>query len=100
MGGEDVFRSPYHPITPSPTTLVSLLAEVGLTHHVVAEELATSAGEDDLAGLDHVASAGHRQGFEGILLDQEHGRALAIDVLDNLEDRVNQNRRETKRRLV
>src|SRR5829696_6633669 len=81
-------------------SVVSVLTQVRLAHHVVAEELASGAGEHDLAGLNHVAPVGHGQRLERILLDEEYGRALGVDVLDDLENRVDKNRGETERWFV
>ena len=54
----------------------------------------------DLARLEHVAAVRDRQRDRGVLLDHEHGRPLLVDLDDDLEDPVDQDRRESHRRLV
>src|SRR3990172_4395410 len=49
-------------------------------------EIGGRAGEDDGAGLQHVAAMGDRERHGGVLLDQQNRGALAVDVSDRLED--------------
>src|SRR4051794_36212030 len=63
-----------------------LLAEVGRTDPVVGEQLLARAGEHDLAGLQDVAAAGQPQGLGGVLLDDQHGDSLGVDLPDDVED--------------
>src|SRR2546421_7601243 len=55
---------------------------------------------DDAAGFEHVASVRHRQCLGRVLLDQQDGGALLIDVADDVEDLVDQDGGEAQRGLV
>src|SRR5262245_4880535 len=66
----------------------------------VRSDLGRGALEGDLPGLEHVGALGVAQGRVGVLLDQENGNAGAMDLLDRLEDRVDDDRREAERGLV
>src|SRR3990172_8427858 len=74
--------------------------QVGVAHDVRFAELRRGAGADDLPLLEEVAVVGERQGLPGVLLHQEHGRPLAVDRLDHLEDLLHQERRQAERGLV
>src|SRR5215218_6214624 len=52
------------------------LAEVSLADGLVAEKGGGAVGEDDLAGLEDVATVGDAERHQGVLLDQEDGGAL------------------------
>ena len=54
----------------------------------------------DLAGLQHVGTVGDLQGHFGVLLHQQHGHAVAVDLADDLEDLLDQQRRQAHGRLV
>ena len=43
---------------------------------------------------------GHAEGHEGVLLDDQDGRSLRVDVADHLEDLLDQDRGKAHRRLV
>src|SRR5512143_3204864 len=60
----------------------ALFPEVGLLDLRVRGDLFGRAFERHDAGLEHVSALGVLQGRVGVLLDQEHGRALAVDLLD------------------
>src|SRR5262249_25433776 len=75
--------------------------EIGGAHLGVAQQLGASAGERDLAVDHHVAAMGELEGMVGVLLDQEDGHLLLlVDVADDLEDLLDDQRREAERRLV
>src|SRR5439155_23824139 len=78
----------------------SLLAQVCLSNLVVAEEAARRVLEHDLAGLEHIAAVGDLERHVGVLFDQQHRRALAVDLADDLEDPRHHHRSEAERRLV
>src|SRR5215510_14291440 len=68
-------------------------------HLGVGEQIAAGAGEGDEA-VDHdVAAMRQPQGVVRVLLDQEHGDLLAlVDLLDDGEDLLDDQRREAERR--
>ena len=51
-------------------------------------------------GLQHVGAVGDRQRHVGVLLDHEDRRALAVDLLDDVEHLLDIERRQAHRRLV
>src|SRR3954464_5832941 len=59
----------------------SLLAEIGLPHVVVAEQPVGLVLHHDVPGLDDVSAIGDPERHVGVLLDEEHGRALVVDLL-------------------
>src|SRR2546425_3252637 len=77
-----------------------LLTEVGLPHHLVGAQPLRAIGEDDLAGLQDVAAIRDGEGHGRVLLDEQDRGALLVDVADDLEDRLHQDRCEPHRRLV
>src|SRR5687767_5366823 len=66
-----------------------LTTEVGFFDVGVLEEVGGGVGEDDAAGLEDVAAVGDGEGHVGVLFDEEDGRALLVDLLDDLEDFAN-----------
>src|SRR6266511_2361682 len=75
-------------------------AEIGLLDLVVLLQLLRVVRERDRAGLEHVASVGDVEGHQGVLLDEEDRRPLRVDLADDLEDPLDEDRREPHRRLV
>ena len=65
-----------------------------------ARSASARVGERDLAGLEDVAVVGDLERHRRVLLDQEDGRPLLVDVDDHLEDALDEHRREPHRRLV
>ena len=57
-------------------------------------------GERDRAGLEHVASVGDVEGHQRVLLDEQDRRALLVDLDDDLEDLLDEDRGQPHRRLV
>src|SRR5438105_7760280 len=55
---------------------------------------------DDAPGLQDVAAVGDSECLGGVLLDQQDGRALAVDITNDVEDLVNENGRQSERGLV
>src|SRR5207248_1543676 len=55
---------------------------------------------DDAPGLQDVAAMGHGECLGGVLLDQQDGRALSVDVTNDVEDLVDEDRRQSERGLV
>ena len=79
---------------------VRLAAEVGVAYLGVVEQLFTAAAHDDVAVLQHVAAISQLQRLVGVLLDKEHGHAIFAQLLDDVEDLLDDDRRQTQRRLV
>ena len=61
-------------------------AQIGFFHCLVLQQLLAGAGGDDLACLQHIAPVGHGQGHLGVLLHQQDGGAVLVQVLDDLND--------------
>jgi len=66
----------------------------------VVEQVFATATELDLTRHQDIAAVGDFQGCIGILLDQQHGRALLIDFTDDRENVAHDQRCQTKRRFV
>src|SRR5258708_4641619 len=78
----------------------SLDAEVRALDVGRAEQLLAGAGLHDRPGLEHIAAVGDLERLRRVLLDQEDGDALRVDLAHDLEDRLDEDRREAERRLV
>src|SRR5262252_389871 len=50
--------------------------------------------------IEDISALGHLQALRHILLDQQDGRSLRVDALDQREQLLDQERRKTKRRLI
>jgi hypothetical protein len=66
----------------------------------VLEQLGRLPREDDSAGLQDVAAVRDRERHVRVLLDYEDRHAGLVHLLDDLEVPLDQDRRETHRRLV
>src|SRR5262245_41555766 len=75
-------------------------AKVGLPQVLVLEQLARRPFEHEPSGRQHVAAVRDREGHVRILLDDQHGDARLVDLLDDLEAPLDEDRREPHRRLV
>src|SRR4030095_6454111 len=76
-------------------------AQVELADVVIAPELRRRTVEDDPAVLHDVAVLGDAQRGPGVLPDEEERRPpLGIDLLDDLEDLADEERRKPERGLV
>src|SRR6266576_1278305 len=85
----------------SPTGLrVRLHAQVGFLDLFGREELATRALLDHDPRLEHVAAVRDLERFMRVLLDQQDRGALRVDLADDREDRLDEDRRQTERGLV
>src|SRR5207302_10118122 len=76
------------------------LAQVCFAHAVVCQELGSRARRDDVAGFHHVAAVGVLQGESGVLLDEQDGHTLIMQLLDDSENIAHDERREAQARLV
>src|SRR5690606_36681855 len=65
-------------------------AEVEVGDLGVGDQLGARALEAVLAQVEHVAAIRQRQRAARLLLDDEHGDAVAVDLDDLLEDRVDE----------
>src|SRR3954447_18649417 len=76
------------------------LAKIRLSHLFVPEKRLRFVRECHLAGLEDVAAARHLERHHRVLLDEQDGRALLVDLHDRLEDALDEDRGEPHRRLV
>ena len=75
-------------------------SKIGSLDARVAQQLGRRAVEGDGSVLEHVAVMGHAQHLARVLLGNQDRRAGGMDRAHALEDRVEDLRREPKRRLV
>src|SRR5581483_715546 len=81
--------------------LVAGAAEIELLDVLIVAQLVRGAVEHDLALINDVAMACDRQRGARVLLDQQDGDAeVAIDLLDDREHLLHQERRQAHRWLV
>src|SRR5262249_32830673 len=78
----------------------SLLSEVRLPDPRVARELRRGALGHDPSLLEDVRAGGDGEGLDDVLLDQQHRDALCVDRGHDLEELVDDLRRQTERGLV
>src|SRR5882672_10251222 len=76
------------------------LAQIGAADVGILSQLGCAARERDGARLQHVAAVGDLERHRRVLLDEENGRALTVDVLDRREDLLDEHRRQAHARLV
>src|SRR4029077_13924402 len=77
------------------------VAEVGASDGFVAPQGRALARDRDLADLEHVRARGRLERKRRVLLDDEHGQALAlVQLADDPEDLPDHNRREPERGLI
>jgi hypothetical protein len=75
--------------------------EVCGAHLGVGQQLGSGAAEHDPPGLHHIAAMSQPQRMMGVLLDEEHGHVLPlVDLADDAEDLLDDQRRQAERRLV
>ena len=53
-----------------------------------------------MAVFQHVAAVGQLQRLVGVLLDEEDGHPLLAQLFNGVEDLLNDDRRQTERRLI
>src|SRR5918997_5561435 len=89
-------------VEPSPTGRLpgSDLTEVSLADLRVLAQLLGGGGVDDGAGLQDVAAGGDLEGDVRVLLDEEDGGALGVDLLDDVEDALDEDGSQAHRGLV
>src|SRR5687768_14007491 len=74
--------------------------KVDLADHFVLEEVVSGVVQYSAAGLQDVATMSDLEGHEGVLLDEQDRRALAVDLLKRLKDHLDHRRRQSHRRLI
>ena len=79
---------------------VAVVPEIEALHLVGLGELARVTGERHLADVQHVGQVGDPERHGGVLLHQQHRRALPVDLGDDLADLADDAGREAERRLV
>src|SRR5437763_5078455 len=100
-GVHETSTSTIAPTTQSrPRRTIGLDAEVCPLDVGAFEEHLGRAFLDDAPGLQYVAAIGHGECLGGVLLDQQDGRALAVDVTNDVEDLVDEDGCQSERRLV
>src|SRR5918998_3293401 len=89
-------------VEPSPTGGLpgSDLTEVSLADLRVLAQLLGGGRIDDGAGLQDVAAGGDLEGDVRVLLDEEDGGALGVDLFDDAEDALDEDGSQAHRGLV
>lgn len=77
-----------------------LHAEVGLSHFFVGKQTFGRSLKRDAPGLHDIAAVGYLERLVRILLHEKHRGAVAVDLLDDVEDLLDDDGREAQRRLV
>src|SRR5687767_14484012 len=73
-----------------------LLTEVSFFDPWIVGEVLRWTFHHYSACFQNVSAVGMAERGMGVLLDEQDGRALAFDLVDSLEDRVNDQRRESQ----
>ncbi len=81
-------------------TRLDVHADVRAEEVLVGGELGAGALDGDLPGAQHVAAVGDLERPQGVLLDDEDRAAPLAELDEQVEDGVDQHRREAERRLV
>src|SRR5262249_16296624 len=83
-----------------PRRTARVLSEIRFAHLRAVGELARSPGRNHAPLRQDVAIRGNGEGLMHVLLYQKHRDAARVDLPDDIEILLNQDRREPKRRLV
>src|SRR5690349_15713713 len=75
-------------------------AEIGAFDLGMAQQVGAGTVQHDLAAFEDIGIIGHGQRLEGVLLDQQDGAALGVQLADQVEDLAHQQRGQAHRRLV
>src|SRR5204863_7466099 len=78
----------------APARAASGLAEVRLANLLVRLQRGRVVGEDDAPRLEHVAAVRRVERHQRVLLDEQDRRPLLVDLLDDVEDSLDEDRRE------
>src|SRR6516165_4298990 len=75
--------------------------KIGGAYFGTRQQLGASALHRDCAIDHHIAAMGELERMKGVLFDQENGETFTrVQLCNHLEDLLDDERRETKRRLV
>ena len=77
-----------------------LCAEVGFFDVLIDEEFFAGTGHRNLAGFKNIGKVSRFEGHVSILLDEENGNTLPVDLTDDIKDAFDNDRSKTERRLV
>src|SRR5882672_2855862 len=77
-----------------------LMPEVRSANVVVPQELPTVSCQRDRSGLQHVTVVGDGQGLVGVLLDEQHGGAVVVNLANDAKDLLHEHRGQAERGLV
>src|SRR5690625_663696 len=81
-------------------TELRLSANISLSDSIIAKHLIPSAGSGHMPILNDIGSIRDLQGRKCVLLRQENRRPICVDLLYNLENLLNHQRRQAQRRLI
>src|SRR3990170_4320945 len=76
------------------------LPEVRPPHVRIGCQVGGGVGEDHPAGLEHVTAVRDFERLLGVLLHEQHRRPLGVDLANDAEDLLDEDRGETQRGLV
>src|SRR5690349_25022846 len=75
-------------------------AQIALLNDLARGELLARAGMGNTAILEHVDGLGSLQNLHGVLLGDQDGEAIRVYLLQHIEDCLDDQWRETERRLI
>src|SRR6266566_4693124 len=78
----------------------ALVPEICASHLLPLPERRAAIPQDHASGLQDVGMVGDAESHMRVLLDEEHGRARSADLADDAEDLLDQQRCESKGRLI
>src|SRR6266849_4349859 len=78
----------------------ALVPEICASHLLSLPERRAPIAQNHASGLQDVGMVGDAEGHVRVLLDEQHGRACSADLADDPEDLLDQQRCESKGRLV
>ena len=84
---------------PFPITF-PLHPQIRFLHGGIREELVGGVFHDDAAVFHDIGAVGDTERLVGVLLDEENGGAVGIDLLDDGENLLDDDRREAEGRLI
>ena len=72
-----------------------LYPQKGFSKDIAVKQFLPAAFADNPAGLQHISPVGQIKGFADILLHQQDGDALGLELAHCIEDFVHQKRRQS-----
>ena len=76
------------------------LAEVGVYDGLIGHQLLCRAFENDLSAFHDIAVRRNRKGLMGVLFDEEDCETFGVQLADDLEDGLNEKRRQSEGRFI